>query len=391
MTTIERESKSLFHTYKRLPLEIERGEGVYLFAKDGTRYLDMFGGLAVNSLGYGNQKVLQAINEQAAKYIHLSNYFLQEPQVHLAELLLKYSGFSKVFFGNSGTEVTEGAIKLVRKWGSTRNKKQIISFTRAFHGRTYGALSLMDNQKYKHGFEPFLENCTIVEFNNPERLREQVNEQTTAIIFEFIQGEGGVRPVSNEFVAEIKSLKEKYGFLLVADEIQAGLGRTGKLFAFQHYNIQPDVIIVAKPLGGGLPLGAIIGNETVADVLAPGLHGTTFGGNPAACAAGVVTIQEIMEHGLMTNAENMGKLLKAGLKSLQKEFPSIINEVRGIGLMVGMELGREGEHIVTSMRERGILINCTDTTVLRFLPPLIIQEEHINETISHLREVISGL
>ena len=249
----------------------------------------------------------------------------------------------------------------------------------------------MDNQKYKNGFEPFLENCTIVEFNNTEKLREQVNEQTTAIILEFIQGEGGVRPVSSKFVAEIKSLKEKYGFLLVADEIQAGLGRTGKMFAFQHYDIKPDVIIVAKPLGGGLPLGAIIGSETVADVLAPGLHGTTFGGNPVACAAVVVTIQEIMEHGLMNNAKKMGKLLKTGLETLQNEFPLLVKEVRGIGLMVGMELHREGEQIVALMRERGILINCTDTTVLRFLPPLIIEEGHINETISNLREVISGL
>ncbi len=391
MTTIERESQSFFHTYKRLPLEIERGEGVYLYAKDGTRYLDMFGGLAVNSLGYGNPNVLKAIQEQAAKYIHLSNYFLQEPQVQLAELLLKYSGFSKVFFGNSGTEVTEGAMKLVRKWGSTRNKNNIISFTRAFHGRTFGALSLMDNQKYKSGFEPFLDNCSIVEFNNPEKLREQVNEQTTAIILEFIQGEGGVRPVSHEFVAEMNSLKEKYGFLLVADEIQAGLGRTGKMFAFQHYDIQPDIIIVAKPLGGGLPLGAIIGSESVAEVLAPGLHGTTFGGNPVACAAGVVSIQEIMEGGLVNNAQSMGNMLKKGLETLQSVFPSLVKEVRGIGLMLGMELTRDGEQIVTSMRDRGILINCTDTTVLRFLPPLIVKEEHIMETLTNLKQIFSGL
>ena len=391
MNTLERESQSFFHTYKRLPLEIERGEGMYLFAKDGTRYLDMFGGLAVNALGYAHPGVLAAIQEQAKKYIHLSNYFLQDPQLKLAELLLHYSGYSKVFFSNSGTETTEGAIKVARKWGSTRNKKQIISFSRAFHGRTFGALSLMDNQKYKIGYEPFLENCTITEFNNPQQLRDAVTEQTAAVILEFIQGEGGVRPATREFVDELRSLKQKYGFLVIADEIQAGLGRTGKLFAFQHYDIKPDIIMVAKPLGGGLPLGAVIGNDAVSDILTPGAHGTTFGGNPVACAAGVVTIQEILERGLMKNAETVGAIFKAGLFNLQKTYPSIIREVRGEGLILGIELDREGESLVTAMRDKHILINCTDQTVLRFLPPLIVEETHINQTLTALGDVFSQL
>ncbi|TAK65683.1 MAG: aspartate aminotransferase family protein [Bacteroidetes bacterium] len=391
MNLLERESDVFFHTYKRFSLEIERGEGVYLYAKDGSRYLDMFAGLAVNALGYGNEKVVTAIQEQAKKYIHLSNYFLPEPQLTLAELLVKLSGYSKIFFSNSGTEAIEGAMKLARKWGSARNKEEIISFSRAFHGRTFGALSLMDNNKYKEGYEPFLPNCTIVEFNNPDQFRQAVNAQTTAVILECIQGEGGVRPASKPFIEELKALKEQFGFLLIADEIQAGLGRTGKLFAYQHYDLHPDIVVVAKPLGGGLPLGAFLGNETVAEILSPGAHGTTFGGNPVACAAGVATLKEIIEQHLMENAKTIGQLFKSELERLQREFPSIIRELRGEGLMLGIEIDREGEQIVTAMREQRILINCTDKTVLRFLPPLILQETHVRETVAALRSIFSTL
>jgi acetylornithine/N-succinyldiaminopimelate aminotransferase len=391
MNTLDREAAYFFHTYKRLPLEIERGEGVYLFAKDGTRYLDMFSGLAVNALGYNHPKIVQAIQEQSRKYIHLSNYYLQEPQLKLAEILVKYSGYKKVFFCNSGTEAVEGAIKIARKWGMRNNKKEIVSFTNAFHGRTMGALSMMDRQKYREGYEPFLEHFRIVKFNDAGELRKAINEKTLAIVLEFIQGEGGIRPVSTECVEEVRRLKKEFGFLLIADEIQAGIGRTGKLFGFQHYDIQPDIVVVAKPIGGGLPLGAILGNQTVADVLEPGVHGTTFGGNPVACAAGIVVLEEIMTNGVMKNAETMGNLFKKRLLELQKEFPKLVNEVRGYGLMLGMELTIEGESFVTAMRERKVLINCTDQTVLRFLPPLIINEQHITETVTALREVLQSI
>ncbi len=387
MNIQERESRSLFHTYKRIPLEIERGEGVYLMTKDGTRYLDMFGGLAVNALGYSHPAVVAAINDQASKYIHLSNYFLQEPQIALAEAIVQYSGYSKVFFANSGTEAVEGAMKLVRKWGSTHGKTDILSFSRAFHGRTYGPLSMMDNQKYKQGFGPFLPGCTCIEYNNPDQLRQAVSSSTTAVILEYIQGEGGIRPVTNEFIVELASLKKQYGFLVIADEIQSGFGRTGKMFAFQHFQLQPDIVVVAKPIGGGLPLGAILGNDVVADILTPGAHGTTFGGNPVACAAGVATVREIAEKGLVKNAEVLGEIFKAGLLQLKEALPTLIREVRGIGLMLGMELSIEGDPLVTAMREKHILINCTDQTVLRFLPPLILQETHIQQTLAALHEV----
>ena len=386
MSLYDRETANFFHTYKRLPLEIERGEGVYLFAKDGTKYLDMFAGLAVNALGYGNPGVLKAIREQSEKYIHLSNYFLQEPQIALAELIVKHSGYSRVFFSNSGTEAIEGAIKLTRKWGKPKNKTEIISFSNAFHGRTMGALSMMDREKYRTGYEPFLDNFRVVEFNDPKALRAAVSEKTAGIVLEFIQGEGGICVTSKEFAAEIKSLKEKFGFLLVADEIQSGLGRTGKFFGFQHYNLKPDVVTIAKPLGAGLPLGAILGNAEVAEVLQPGVHGTTFGGNPVACAAGIAVVNEIMQNGAMENAAKMGNLLMAKLNELKKEFPTLAREVRGYGLMVGVELTRDGEEYATRMREKHVLINCTNQNVLRFLPPLIINESHVEETVTKLRE-----
>lgn len=391
MNALEREAQHFFHTYKRIPLEIERGEGMYLFTKDGKRYLDMFSGLAVNALGYGHPAVIKAIEQQARKYIHLSNYYLQEPQITLAELLTRHSGYDKVFFANSGTEANEGAIKLSRKWGSTRGKSEIVSFSNAFHGRTMGALSMMDRPKYRNGFEPFLDNFRIAEFNDAESLRKNVNEKTTAVFLEFIQGEGGIVPVTPDFAKEIQSLKEKYNFLLVADEIQCGIGRTGKFFGFQHFEVKPDIVVVAKPVGGGLPLGAFLAKAEIASVLEPGMHGTTFGGNPVACAAGIAVLNEIMNNGLMKQAETMGNLLKTKLIELKKEFPNLVTNVRGYGCMAGMELSRDGEPVVTALRDKGILLNCTNQNVLRFLPPLIVQEEHIIKTTDELRNIFSGM
>lgn len=391
MNSSDRESAYFFHTYKRIPLEIDRGEGVYLYSRDGRRYLDLFGGLAVNALGYAHPRVIRAICEQTKKYIHLSNYYLQEPQLQLAELLVKYSGYSKVFLSNSGTESIEGALKLTRKWAARRGKSTIISFSNAFHGRTMGALSIMDRPQYRDGYEPFLQNCRVVEFNNPLEFRKAIDEKTAGVVLEFIQGEGGIRPVTPSFVEEIKSLKEKYGFLLIADEIQAGIGRTGTFFGFQNFSIDPDIVVVAKPLGGGLPLGAILGNQTVADVFEPGVHGTTFGGNPVACAAGTVVLHEIVEGGLMKNAHMMGELLRSELVRLQEEFPSLVKEVRGFGLMIGMELTRACDSVVKELRENYILLNCTDKTVLRFLPPLIIRKKHIEEVAQSLREIFSKM
>jgi len=391
MTMHDREAATFFHTYKRLPLEVDRGEGVYLFTRDGKRYLDMFAGLAVNALGYAHPRVVEAISAQASRFTHLSNYFLQETQIGLAEELTRLSGYPRVFFSNSGTEAIEGALKIARRWGSTRGRTEILAFTNSFHGRSMGALSLMDRPKYRDGFGPFLAGCRVIPFNDPAALREAVSGKTAAVVLEFIQGEGGIRPVSEGFAQMLEQLHREIGFLIVADEIQSGAGRTGKFFGFQHFPVSPEIVTLAKPIGGGLPLGAILATEDVASVLEPGMHGTTFGGNPVACAAGCAVLSEIDAKGLIGRAASLGIRLKEGLMGLKNQFPGLIREVRGHGLMVGAELDRSGDGIASAMMERGILINCTDTTVLRFLPPLIINESHVDETIKTLSECFSAL
>jgi acetylornithine aminotransferase len=391
MSLHDRESAAFFHTYKRLPLTPVRGEGMELITADGTRYLDMFGGIAVNALGHAHPRVVRAITEQAGRYIHVSNYFAQEPQVRLAELLLQHSGLARVFFANSGTEAMEGAMKLARRWGSTRNKHAITGFSNAFHGRTFGPLSIMDRPNYRDGFGPFLEGCSSLSFNDPAALRAGVGPDTAAVVLECVQGEGGIRPISNAFAATLKELRQKYGFLIIADEIQTGAGRTGRFLAAEHFALAPDIVTLAKPIGGGLPLGAILGAQTVAEILRPGMHGTTFGGNPVACAAGIAVLEEIEEQGLMGHAAMMGDLFLAQLQDLVTAFPGTCKEARGIGLMVALELHGEADPIVVAMRDRGILVNGTDKTVLRFVPPLIVTADQIIRTVAALKEVFGSL
>jgi acetylornithine aminotransferase len=391
MSLFTREASSFFHTYKRLPLQIVRGEGMYLFTADGTKYLDMFAGIAVNALGHAHPRVVRAIADQASRYIHVSNYFAQEPQIRLAELLLRHSGTARVFFTNSGTEAMEGALKIARQWGSGRGRAHIAGFSNAFHGRTYGPLSVMDRPGYRDGFGPFLENCASLPFNDVDALRSGVGPRTAAVVLECIQGEGGIRPVTSAFVDALQELRTQHGFLVIADEVQTGTGRTGRFLASEHFALSPDIITLAKPIGGGLPLGAILGAPSVADVLHPGMHGTTFGGNPVACAAGIAVLEEIEERGLMQHATAMGNLLLSRLRECALAFPKLCKEVRGVGLMAGLELTGEAEPVVTAMRERGILINGTDKTVLRFVPPLIVNAEEIHRTVDTLRDVLTGI
>ncbi len=388
MNAKEKESELFFHTYKRLPLEVERGEGCYLFTTDGKKYLDMFSGLAVNALGYAHPAIIKAVDEQVRKYTHLSNFFIQEPQLQLAERLLSLSRFDKIFFSNSGTEAIEGTIKLVRKWGKKNGKKNIFGMSNGFSGRTMGALSLMDKEKYREGYEPFLPNFGTIEFNNCNDLHSQVNEHTAAIFLEFIQGEGGIVATTQEFVDSLNSLRENYGFLIVADEIQSGIGRTGKLFGFQHFNIVPDIITVAKPIGGGLPLGAIIGSKKIADIWTYGVHGTTFGGNPVSCAAGVATIDTIMTGSFLKNVNDTAEYFTSKLISLKSKYP-IIKEIRVYGYMIGIELTVESSLIVEQMLHKGVLVNSTANTVIRILPPLIAGKREFDILIETLDEVLS--
>lgn len=385
---LEQEHELFFHTYKRLQLEVERGEGCYLYSADGTKYLDFFGGIAVNALGYNHPRLCWAIEDQIHKYIHVSNYFVQKPQVKLAEKILHASKFDRIFFTNSGTEATEGAIKLARKWGKPLGKMHLLGLSNAFHGRTMGALSLMDKQKYREGYEPFVENFGHLKFNDIEDLRRAVNEKTLGVFVEFIQGEGGIFIVSDEYAHELETLRDKFGFLIIADEIQSGIGRTGKLFGYQHTGVTPDVVMLAKPIGGGLPLGAILGNARVADTFTYGVHGTTFGGNPVACAAGVVVLEEVLDKGLMRHAEEIGIYLNSRLSKIKQDFPSTVCAIRGYGCMIGVELSTDGQPVVEAMQRRHILINCTNGNVLRLIPPLIITQEQCDEMLGALRFVL---
>jgi predicted acetylornithine/succinylornithine family transaminase len=391
MTPIPHQEDPFFDTYRRLPLEIERGDGVYLYTKDGARYLDMFAGIAVNALGHGHPGILRAIEEQARRYLHVSNFFLADTQAELARLLLRHSGFSKVFFTNSGTEATEGAIKIARRYGSTRGKTEIIGFSNSFHGRTMGSLSLMDRRKHRDGYGPFLGNCRVITFNDVPSLRNAVSRETAAIVFELIQGESGVHPATREFLEELDSLQKAFGVLLIVDEIQTGMGRTGRLLAVEHSSLRPDVVLLAKALGGGLPLGAILGNEAVAGVFEPGSHGSTFGGNPLSCAAGIVVLKELIEGGVMENVNRMGSLLSEGLGKLHRAFPALVAEVRGSGLMLGVELHGNGQRVAEELQKRGILVNVTEGSVLRIVPPLTIGKDQVEEFLDGFEDALNNL
>jgi predicted acetylornithine/succinylornithine family transaminase len=384
----KKEESYLLQTYKRIPIQISHGEGVYLYSVDGKKYLDFFSGLAVNALGYGNKKIIQAIEEQIKKFIHLSNYYINSPQIELAEKLVKYSRLSKVFFANSGTEAVEASLKLIRK--SFGPEKRIITFSNAFHGRTYGSLSLSGKEKYKKTFAPLLPNIVQIEFNDNEQLENNVDYNTAAIYIELIQGEGGIKVATNQFIEKIKKLREKFGFALVADEVQSGIGRTGQAFAYNHYNIQPDLVLVAKAIGGGLPLGALITSKKYDNIFQTGDHGTTFGGNPVACAAGLAVMNEVFNNGLVNEVARLGNYFKSELNSLQKKYPDKIADVRGSGFMLGVELFNSCSELVDKLREKGILVNCTSVNVLRILPPLIATKENIDHFINIFNDILIG-
>lgn len=391
MSLLEREQATLIPTYRRLNLQITRGEGVFLFDQSGKKYLDLFGGLAVNLLGYGQRNVLEAIQGQIRNYVHLSNLFLQPAQIELAESLKSFSGFDRIFFCNSGTEATEGAIKLVRKWGTALGRSALVAFHGGFHGRTMGALSLMAQEKYREGYEPFLDDCHHLPFNDVEALERNIDENTCAVFLEFIQGEAGIIPASNHFIDTLKDLRKKYGFLVVADEIQSGLGRTGKFFAFDHWSFEPDVVLLAKGLGGGLPLGAILVQEHLSDVYGLGRHGTTFGGNPVACAAGKAVIDTIRNERLMESVVRVSEYFLEALSKLKARFDDTIVDVRGKGMMMAIELNCDAEPFMQEALERGLLVNVTQGKIIRLLPPLIFTEDHADDAVRILTEAFASL
>ena len=385
-----REENDFFHTYKRLQIEIAHGEGCYLYTKSGEKILDMFGGLAVNLLGYGHKKMNEAIKSQVDKYIHISNLFYQEKQIALAEKIKQLSGFEKVFFCNSGTEATEAAIKAVRKYSLGTDKTTLVSFTGSFHGRTMGALSLTARKKYREQFLPLLPDVKHLEFNSVAELDAEINDTTAAVFIECLQGEGGINPAQADFISKLNELKKKYGFIIAADEIQSGVGRTGTFNAFTQFGLDADIIIIAKGIGGGLPLGAIAGNKRVENVFTYGEHGSTFGGNPVAAASGLVVMDEL-ENGLMQKNKSDGEILLSELNSIKQKYPDKIREVRGMGLMLGVELTSPGQAVVDELMKRNVLVNCTNENVIRLLPPYIITKEEIDLFCDRFEEVISGL
>ncbi|NMW21540.1 MAG: aspartate aminotransferase family protein [Chlorobiaceae bacterium] len=387
----ETEQKLFFHNYARFPLAITHGEGVWLVSDSGTRYLDMIAGIGVNALGYGDKRLVEAISTQAGKLIHASNLFMMPPQFELAEKLLAISGLSKVFFANSGTEAIEAAIKMARKWASRSgndDKKEVLSLSNCFHGRTYGAMSLTAKAKYVDGFDPLLPGTGMIAFNDIADLNEKVSDNTAAVFIEVVQGEGGIHQISQPFIDRLKELRQQYNFLIVADEIQAGCGRTGVFFSYMHVDADPDLVCLAKPLGGGLPLSAVIGNEKVADVLTYGNHGTTFGGNPVACAAGIAMIKAIEEDQLMENAEKTGKYMHDELEKLAIRHPQIL-DIRQYGLMIGITVDKEAKYYVEKALRKFIVINATSQNVIRLLPPLTITIAEAQQCINALDEIFT--
>jgi predicted acetylornithine/succinylornithine family transaminase len=390
---LDESNNYIMNTYNRFPILLRKGRGMKVWSFDGTEYFDFVGGVAVNCLGHCHPKLVIAIQKQAQRLIHISNYYHIEPQIKLAKLLVKNSFADKVFFCNSGAEANEAAIKIARRYFKElmgQNKFEIITAFNSFHGRTLATLSASGQEKFKTGFDPLVPGFKHVEFNDIDAIEKAITQNTCAVMLEPIQGESGVKIPDPDYLRDVRELCDRKGILLILDEVQTGMGRTGKLFAYENYAITPDIITLAKGLGGGVPIGAMLATDKIASAFEPATHGSTFGGNPLVCAAAVATIDVLLEDDfILDQCRRMGKYFKKRLEELKKEFPSIIADIRGTGLLIGMELTRNGDPVVKACMDRGILINCTAGNILRFMPPLIITEkeiDHLNEALEQVFE-----
>ncbi|RMD57588.1 MAG: aspartate aminotransferase family protein [Nitrospirae bacterium] len=394
---IQLSDKYLMHTYTRENIVPSKGDGIEITTYDGERYLDFISGIGVNCLGHSHKRVISAIKNQAERLLHVSNLYHIEPQIMLAKLLIENSFGDKVFFCNSGAEANEGAIKLARIYSYKHygeNRYKIITCYNSFHGRTMGALSATGQDRFHKGFEPLLPGFSYVPFNDVDAVRDIVkNGDTCAVMVEPIQGEGGVIMPEDGYLSSLKELCEENDILLIFDEVQTGIGKTGELFAYQYFGVEPDIMTLAKALGGGVAIGAVIAKEDVASSFTPGTHASTFGGNPLSCAAALATIETLLSDNgtILKHCKHMGDYLKNRLNELKSEFTEIIVDVRGVGLMVGVELSVAGKPFVSECLKRGVLINCTADRVLRFLPPLIVEREDIDTLIDTLRDVFKEL
>lgn len=386
----------LLPTYKRSPIVFTHGRDCRVYDSTGKKYLDFLGGIAVNALGHAHPRIVKVIRREASRAIHLSNLFHHSYQGPLGRKLSEWSGMNRVFFSNSGTEAVDGALKLARLWGrggdstvaEVASKHRILAMENSFHGRTFGAMSVTATEKYRAPFAPLVPGVQFVRFNHAADLEAKFDDTVCAVLIETIQGEGGIHPVSETFWKRARELATRYGALLIADEIQCGLGRTGRYFAYQKFSAKPDIVLVAKPLAAGLPLGAILTTQEVADRVSPGMHGSTFGGGPLACAVALEFLNTVDEKNLLKNIRERGQDLRDGLQSLAKEF-SFITEVRGEGLMIGVELSVDGAPFVTEALRRGLLINCTHDFTLRLLPPFIITRSQVCEFLQLLKSILS--
>ncbi|MCF6147153.1 MAG: aspartate aminotransferase family protein [Candidatus Kuenenia sp.] len=375
--------------YIRNPILLVKGNGVEIWDAEGKRYLDLFSGWAVSLLGHCHPETVKAIQNQAAKLQHAPNIYYTEPQGILAKHISEKSFGGQCFFCNSGAEANEAAIKLARIHGSVKGKYKIITFSDSFHGRTIATVTATAQPKYHKGFAPLVEGFSYVPFNDLETLKKTIDDKTCAIMLETIQGEGGINIAAKEFLKGIRNLCDEKGLLLILDEVQCGMGRTGKYFAYQHYDIEPDIMTLAKALGGGVAIGAMTAKKEIAKDLVPGSHASTFGGNPLACAAGIAVFETIDKENLLENTRKMGDYALEQLRSLKTQC-SVIKEIRGIGLMIGIELAINGADIIKDCIKAGLFLNCTHDTVIRFMPPLNVKKENIDEGLGILKTVLSN-
>jgi acetylornithine/N-succinyldiaminopimelate aminotransferase len=385
-------SRHLMNTYKRSDMIFTHGRGCYIFDQNGKKYLDFLGGIAVNALGYSYPDLVRTIRREAGRAVHVSNLFHNPFQGPLAAKLAKWSRMDRVFFSNSGSEAVEGALKLARvaarKKSGGGNKTRILALENSFHGRTFGALSITHTPKYREPFEPLVPGVDFARFNDVADLEAKFNGDVCAIVIEPLQGEGGIFPVSETFWKRARELATQHSAALIADEIQCGLGRTGRAFAYQRFAGLPDIVVVAKPLAGGLPLGAFLAREEFAEAFSPGLHGSTFGGGPLVCATALTFLDTVERKQLLANVRARGAELRAGLKKLAAKF-DFIREIRGEGLMLGVDLDVEGSPYVAEALKQGLLINCTHEHILRLLPPFILTTQQVKEGLSKLESVLT--
>ncbi|MEA2062595.1 MAG: aspartate aminotransferase family protein [Gemmatimonadota bacterium] len=388
---IRDEAKYILGTYLRPDFVLEKGQGCYLFDTGGKRYLDLVSGIGVNALGYGDKRLGRVIAEQAGRLIHCSNLYHTGPDVRLARMLVKSSFADKVFFCNSGAEAVEGAMKLARKWALKKfgpQKSAFVAFTGSFHGRTFGALALTDRKKYRMPFEPLVPGARFAEFGNLKDLERKIGPETCAVVVEPVQGEGGIHPSAKGFLADLKKLCRERDALLIYDEVQCGLGRTGRLFAYEHFGVEPDILCLAKPLAGGLPMGAVLASDRVAECIDPGDHATTFGGGLLVSAAAVEVLGRLKRPAFLKAVRHKGEYLLDGLNGLKTRFPDKVVEARGLGLMAGVELSFSAGTLLEKFFERGFLVCTAGERVVRVLPPLIITKRQIDSFIRAFGDIL---